>query len=71
MPHGGLVDYSTCVLISLPAGGSLLDLFKQQGRYAPPEQLFRQLEAEGPAERRARWAHLPQSVLQRQPPWLV
>ena len=71
MPHGGLVDYAPCVLASIPPGGSLLQVFRSQGRYVPPEQLFGELEAEGPAARRARWAHVPQAIQQRQPPWLV
>lgn len=71
MPHGGLVDYAVCTLASLPPGGSLLSLFKQRGRYVPPEQLYEALEAEGAAERRGRWEHVPPAVLQRQPPWLV
>lgn len=71
MPHGGLVDYAPCTIASLPPGGSLVELFKRQGRYVVPEQLYQELEAEGPAARRARWEHVPPALLQRQPPWLV
>ncbi len=71
MPHGGLVDYAPCTIASLTPGGSLVELFKRQGRYVVPEQLYEELEAERPAARRARWEHVPPALLQRQPPWLV
>lgn len=71
MPHGAIVDYEPCTLLTLPPGDTLLEVFQRQGGYSVPEQLLRDLEGEAPEARRARWAHLLPALLQRQPPWLV
>lgn len=65
------MDYEPCVLLTLPPGASLRDVFIQHGCYAAPGGVLAELQAEGPEARRARWAHLPPAVLQREPPWLV
>lgn len=73
MPHGAAVDYEPVVLATLPPTGSagLAGVMLERGRYVAPGALLAQLEAEGPTERAARWAHMSPAVLQRQPPWLV
>jgi hypothetical protein len=73
MPHGAIVDYEPCILLTLPPYTSLLQHFRRGGRssYAVPGQLAAELEVEGPEARTARWAHLPAAVRHRQPPWLV
>ena len=73
MPHGAIVDYEPCILLTLPPHTSLLQRFQCGGRsgYAVPGQLLAELGAEGPEARAARWAHLPAAVRHRQPSWLV
>ena len=71
MPHGAMVDYEPCVLLTLPPGAGLRDAFRARGGYATPGAVLEELRAEGAEARRARWAHLPPAVLQREPPWLV
>lgn len=73
MPAGGqgLVDYEPCVLCTVPPGGSLLDVFRQHGRYAAPGELLKTLRAETAEAARQRFAHIPAVVRERQPPWFV
>lgn len=74
MPQGAVVDYEPVVLATLPpagAGAGLAGVMRERGRYVRPGALLAALQAEGPEQRAARWAHTPPAVLQRQPPWLV
>lgn len=71
MPAGGFVDYEPCILATIPPGTELPEAFRRHGRYAVPGELLETLQAESAEERRARWAHVPAAVADRQPPWFV
>jgi hypothetical protein len=69
-----MVDYTPATIATLRPGSSLRAVFAAGGHYAAHEELLEGLvaEDEGGEVVRARWADLPQEVLDRgQPRWFV
>lgn len=67
-----MVDYHSEVILHVPPGKTLLQVFRSEGRYVAHDEPLQTFQAEGEAEQRRRWEHVRPDVLHRQnPPWYV